>query len=84
MNNAKTSKIKVLDGTVTSIGMQKTVTVLVEHSFRHPLYRKAVKRHQKFAVHNEIAGIAVGDKVQIHETKPLSKRIHFVVVSKAR
>lgn len=62
--------------------MQKTVTVLVEHLFRHPLYRKAVKRHQKFAVHNEIAGIVVGDKVQIRETKPISKRKHFIVIKK--
>ena len=70
-------------GKVTSIGMQKTVTVEVEHEFRHPLYRKAVKRHRKFAVHNEIAGLAVGDKVQIRETKPVSRRKHFVVVAKA-
>jgi small subunit ribosomal protein S17 len=70
-------------GKVTSIGMQKTVTVVVEHEFRHPLYRKAVKRHRKFAVHNEIAGIAVGDKVHIRGSKPISRRKHFVVVAKA-
>jgi len=58
------------------------VTVLVEHLFRHPLYRKAIKRHQKFAVHNEIEGIAVGDKVQIRETKPVSRRKHFIVMKK--
>jgi small subunit ribosomal protein S17 len=69
-------------GKVTSIGMQKTVTVVVEHEFRHPLYKKAVKRHQKFAVHNEIVGIAVGDKVQIKETKPISRRKHYIVTSK--
>lgn len=70
-------------GKVTSIGMQKTVTVVVEHSHRHPLYKKAVKRHRKFAVHNEIAGIGVGDTVQIRETKPISRRKHFIVVAKA-
>ena len=75
MNNVYTGK-------VTSVGMQKTVTVRVEHLFRHPLYKKAVKRHQKFAVHNEVAGIAVGDNVQIKETKPVSKRTHFIVVKK--
>ncbi len=69
-------------GKVTSTAGQKTVTVEVEHEFRHPLYRKAVKRHRKFAVHNEIAEIAVGDKVQIKETKPMSKRKHFIVVKK--
>lgn len=76
MNNTRVGK-------VTSIGMQKTVTVVVEHLFRHPLYKKAVKRHRKFAVHNDIAGISVGDTVLIRETKPVSRRKHFVVVSKA-
>lgn len=76
MNNTRVGK-------VTSVGMQKTVTVVVEHIFRHPLYKKAVKRHHKFAVHNEIAGIAAGDKVQIRETKPVSRRKHFIVVAKA-
>ena len=71
-------------GRVTSVGMQKTVTVLVEHLFRHPLYKKAIKRHQKFAVHNEIAGITVGDKVQIRETKPMSRRKHYIVTSKLK
>lgn len=69
-------------GIVTSVGMQKTVTVDVMHLFRHPLYKKAMKRHRKFAVHNEIEGIAVGDTVQIRESKPISRRKHFVVVAK--
>ena len=72
----------IVSGKATSTAGQKTVTVLVEHLFRHPLYKKAVKRHQKFAVHNEIAGIVVGDKVQICETKPISKRKHFIVMKK--
>jgi len=71
-------------GTVTSTAGQKTVTVMVEHLFRHPLYKKAVVRRRKFAVHNEIAGIAAGDKVHIKETKPISRRKHFIVVSKIK
>jgi small subunit ribosomal protein S17 len=70
-------------GVVTSVGQEKTITVEVVHLFRHPLYKKAVKRHRKFAVHNETPGIAVGDKVQIRETKPMSRRKHFIVVAKA-
>ena len=77
MNNTRIGK-------VTSTSGQKTVTVVVEHLFRHPLYKKAVKRHQKFAVHNEIAGIAVGDTVQIRETKPISRRKHYIVTSKIK
>ena len=75
MNNTRIGK-------VTSTAGQKTITVVVEHLFRHPLYKKAVRRHRKFAVHNEIAGIVVGDKVTIRETKPISRRKHFIVVSK--
>jgi small subunit ribosomal protein S17 len=81
MNKTK-QPVKVVEGIVVSTGMQKTIVVSVTHLFRHPLYRKAVKRHRKFAVHNEIAGIGVGDKVQIRETKPMSRRKHFIVVSK--
>jgi small subunit ribosomal protein S17 len=77
MNNTRIGK-------VTSTAGQKTVTVLVEHLFRHPLYKKAVVRRRKFAVHNEIAGIAVGDKVQIRETKPMSRRKHYIVTSKLK
>ena len=62
--------------------MAKTVTVVVVHQFRHPLYKKAVNRMKKFAVHSEISDLKVGDTVRITETKPMSKRKHYMVVAK--
>lgn len=65
-------------GKVISIG-QKTVIVEVSHDFRHPLYKKAVTRTKKMAVHNENANVKVGDTVTIVETRPISRRKHFKV-----
>lgn len=70
---------KTITGVVVSVA-PKTVIVEVTHAFRHPLYKKAVNRMKKFAVHNEKDGITVGDKVQIVETKPISKNKHYKIV----
>jgi small subunit ribosomal protein S17 len=66
-------------GTVVSDKMTKTVTVLVERSVQHPLYGKVVKRSNRFHAHNENAEIKVGDKVEIEESRPLSKTKTWVV-----
>ncbi len=71
-----------LIGKVLSIKMAKTVIVEIIHEYRHPIYKKAVKRMKHYAVHNELEGIAVGDKVVIAETRPVSRRKHFIVVSR--
>ena len=60
-------------GTVTSDKMDKTVVVLVERMVKHKLYKKYVKRHNKFAAHDESNECKVGDKVMIIESRPLSK-----------
>lgn len=70
-----------LTGEVVGVSMTKTVKVKVTHLFRHPLYRKAVKRSKIFLAHSE-EPLAVGDKVQIAETRPISKNKHFKVVGK--
>lgn len=67
-----------LTGVVASNKMQKTVIVEVSRSFRHPLYEKVVHTVKKYKVHDEI-GCAVGDEVQIIETKPISKHKRFKV-----
>lgn len=77
----KTHK-KLVEGKVVSTKMKDTVTVSVMHLHVHPLYRKAVKRFKKFAVHNPGLELAVGDFVIISEIKPMSKKKHFIVVSK--
>ena len=73
---------KFLTGEVIGMKMQKTIVVEVTHEFRHPLYKKAVKRMQKYVVHNEIEGLTVGDMVHIKETKPISRHKHFIVIEK--
>ncbi len=79
MNKQNTKR--TLIGTVVSV-VPKTVIVAVVHEFRHPLYEKAVKRTKKFAVHNENTEPVVGDKVEIVETRPISRRKHFMVKGK--
>jgi small subunit ribosomal protein S17 len=71
MENA--SKRKVRDGVVVSTKMQKTITVKVERTIRHPTYSKVVTRAKKYYAHNEDPAIQVGQKVRIIETRPMSK-----------
>ena len=73
---------KKLEGIVVSTKMIKAVVVKVERIFRHPLYKKIIKRHKKYKVRNEVLPLTVGDKVSIEETRPLSKQIHFKVTNK--
>ncbi|OGG11890.1 30S ribosomal protein S17 [Candidatus Gottesmanbacteria bacterium RBG_13_45_10] len=75
-------KGKVFEGSVVSTKTPKTIIVEVTHSHRHPLYKKAVKRSKRFSVHNESIDVKEGDKVRIIETKPISKRKHFRLLSK--
>ncbi len=70
---------RVLLGKVTSDSMDKTVTVLVERLVKHNLYKKYVKKHKKYAAHDEKNSCNVGDKVLITETRPLSKMKRFRV-----
>ena len=72
---------RVLQGVVTSDKMDKTVTVLVERRYMHPLYKKYVKRSDKYAAHDEANAFRVGDKVAIEECKPLSKRKTWTVIT---
>ena len=74
MTNTETAKLtRTLPGTVTSDKMDKTVTVLVERRVKHPLYGKYVVESKKYHAHDEANECGVGDKVEIAETRPLSK-----------
>lgn len=64
---------KVRTGVVVSDKQDKTVTVLVERRYAHPLYGKQVKRSKKYHAHDENNEYQVGDTVRIVETRPLSK-----------
>lgn len=74
MTNTETAKLtRTLTGTVTSDKMDKTVTFLVERRVKHPLYGKYVVESKKYHAHDEANECGVGDKVEIAETRPLSK-----------
>ena len=60
-------------GVVVSDAMDKTISVLVERRAAHPMYGKVVKTSKKYAAHDAGNEAAVGDKVRIVETRPLSK-----------
>ncbi len=60
-------------GRVVSDKMDKTITVAIEDSASHPLYKKVIKRTYKLKAHDENNACGVGDKVKVMETRPLSK-----------
>lgn len=74
------TKRKTREGVVVSNKMQKTVTVRVERTFRHPKFNKVISRAKKYYAHNEDSSIQVGQRVKIEETRPLSKLKHWRVV----
>jgi len=63
-----------LVGTVVSDKMQKTITVQVERLVKHRMYKKFVRRRNKFAAHDEGNTCCIGDRVLITESRPLSRR----------
>lgn len=67
-------------GVVVSNAMDKTITVAITERYKHPLYKKILKRTKKFLAHDENNEAGVGDKVLIAETRPLSKNKHFRLV----
>lgn len=68
---------KVIQGTVVSNKMDKTIVVSVVSNKKHPLYKKVVKVTKKFKAHDEKNECGVGDIVEIIETRPLSKDKYF-------
>ena len=72
---------KRLVGVVTSDKMDKTVTVAVTTSKRHPVYGKVMRRVKKYKAHDEANECRMGDRVQIIESKPISRYKRFTVIS---
>ena len=71
---------KTLTGVVVSTKNNKTATVEVERKFNHPLYKKLVIKHKKYAAHDEKGIAKLGDLVRIRECRPMSKTKHFYIV----
>ncbi len=78
------SNRKTYRGTVISVKMDKTITVIVETKKTHPIYGKRVKYSKKFKAHDEKNEAKTGDTVVIMETRPLSatKRFRLVEIVK--
>ena len=72
---------KTRTGKVTSNKMNKTIVVSVLSSFKHPLYKKYIKRTLKLKAHDENNECSIGDRVEIMETRPISKDKRWRLVS---
>jgi small subunit ribosomal protein S17 len=72
---------RILQGVVVSDACDKTVIVRVERRVMHPLYKKFVSRSKKYAAHDEENRCHSGDAVRIEESRPLSKRKRWIVLS---
>jgi small subunit ribosomal protein S17 len=71
---------RVLQGIVVSDICDKTVIVRVERRVMHRVYKKFVTHSKKYVAHDEQNRFHAGDAVQIEESRPISKRKHWVVL----
>ena len=71
---------KILKGKVVKNNRNKTITVLVERKYQHPVLKKVIKTKKKYHAHDEKNLLKVGDKVSIIETNPISKQKKFKVL----
>jgi len=68
---------KILEGRVISDKGNKSITVIVERKYQHPLLQKIIKTKKKYHVHDENNSFKIGDKVSIIESRPISKTKRF-------
>lgn len=71
---------RILQGLVVGDSCHKSIVVLVTRRVMHPLYKKFIKRTNKFMAHDAENTCKVGDKVRIQECRPLSKRKCWEVI----
>lgn len=69
MRNSRKTRV----GVVVSNKMEKTITVELERTMKHPLYQRIIKRKSKLYAHDGNNECGIGDKVMVMETRPLSK-----------
>ena len=67
-------------GVVVSDKMDKNIVVAVKDSVQHPLYKKILKRTKKFKAHDENNEAGIGDRVEIMETRKISKDVNWRLV----
>ncbi len=75
---------KILKGIVVSDKPNKTITVVVERKYQHPVLKKVIKSKKKYSVHDENNKYKNGDKVSIIECRPYSKSKKFEVMEESK
>ena len=75
---------KILDGIVVSDKGDKSITVMVERKYQHPVLQKVIKTKKKYHVHDENNSHKNGDKVKIIDSRPISKTKKFKVLEEKR
>ena len=75
---------KILTGVVVSDKPNKTITVMVERKFSHPVLKKVIKVRKRYNAHDENNKFKTGDKVSIIESKPFSKNKKFQVMESSK
>ncbi len=80
MANENRNLRKTRVGMVVSDKMDKTVVVAIADNVKHPTYGKIIKRTTKIHAHDEANECGIGDKVQVMETRPLSKTKRWRIV----
>ena len=75
---------KILNGVVVSDKGDKSITVMVERKYQHPVLQKVIKTKKKYHVHDENNSHKNGDKVKIIESRPISKTKKFKVLEEKR
>ncbi len=78
-SDKKKSLRRTLIGTVASDQMDKSVVVVVNRRFQHPIYGKFIQRRKKYMAHDPQNACSNGDKVLIEESRPLSRRKRWLV-----
>ena len=71
---------KILKGKVVGDKRDKTITVVVERKYQHPVFKKVIKAKKKYNAHDENNKFKVGDIVSIEESHPISKQKKFKVI----
>jgi len=72
---------RILTGVVVSDKMKDTAVVLVNRFVKHPKYGKFMQISKRFKAHDAGNAHKVGDKVEIKETRPISKDKHFIIIT---
>lgn len=76
---ANIKKEKFFEGEVLSNKMNKSIVIKIEYTYKHPVFKKYIKKSKKLMAHDEDNKCNIGDVVQVKMHRPVSKRKAFVL-----